>query len=404
MPMWMLLVVVLSAGQAVQTQPAGDARAQAEQLAKSGSYRAALERFQAIAAANPDDIEARLWIARLYRSLGENRRAADVYQSIVATSPQQLEAVLELGRTLIVLGRLSEAADTLARAESLAAENAAVLAAQGRLHATAGRPTLALAYYQRALTINPGNDLVRREYDELRASRAHRVEFGYFLEHLNTDVPDPQAGSGTINARVSESVRLSGTVQHQRKFSRSETRGGGGLEWVLRHDLRVHGGVLVGDDLEIFPKADGYGGLTYTHGRATWSFDVRFADFEGADVNIGGGGLRLALPQQSSVWANYYRFDTDYEFAPSDVVHSWVFGGAGRPRPEWILGGEYTRGPDQLDMLTSDRLGEFETNTYSAFSEIFFSPMTSTVARYDYQDRPSDVRMHRLTIRLVHRF
>jgi YaiO family outer membrane protein len=404
MPMWMLLMVVLSAGQTTQTQPTGDARAQAEELAKSGAYRAALERFQAIAAANPDDIDARLWIARLYGSLGDNRRALDVYQSIVATSPQHLEALLGLGRTFIALGRLTEAADVLARAESLAAENVAVLAAQGRIHAAAGRTMLALAYYNRALTINPGDEVVRREYDELRASRAHRVELGYFLEHFNTDVPDPQAGSGTINARLSESVRLLGTVQHQRKFSRSETRGGGGIEWALRHNLRIHGGLFIGDDVEIFPEADGYGELDYTWGRATWSFNLRFADFQAADVNIGGGGLRIALPPQSSVWVRYYRFSTDYEFASSDIVHSWVLGGAGQPRPEWVLGAEYTRGPDQLDMLTADRLGQFETNTYSAFTELFFSPMTSAVARYDYQDRPTDVRMHRLTIRLVHRF
>jgi YaiO family outer membrane protein len=404
MPMLMLLFVVLSAGQAAQTQPAGDARAQAEQLARSGSYRAALERFQAIAAANPGDVEARLWIARLYSTLGEHRRAADIYHSIVASNPQQLDALLGLGHTLIVLGRLTEAADTLARAESLASENASVLAAQGRLHAAAGRTALALAYYNRALTINPGDEAVRREYAEVRASRAHRVDLGYFLEHFNTDVPDPQAGSGTINARLSDIFRVSGTVQHQRKFSRSETRGGGGLEWALRHNLRVHGGLLFGDDLEIFPEADGYGGVTYTRGRATWNFNLRFAEFESADVKIGGGGLRVALPQPAALWVNYYRFDTDYESAPSDIVHSWVLGGSGRPTPEWILGGEYTRGPDQLDMLTADRLGAFETNTYSAFTEYFFSPMISGSARYDYQDRPADVRIHRLGIRLIGRF
>jgi YaiO family outer membrane protein len=404
MPMWMLFVVALSTGQAQQPQPAGDARAQAEQLANNGSHRAALERFQAIAAANPDDVEARLWIARLYRSLGDQRRAAAVYESIVASNPQQIDALLGLGHTLIALGRLTDAADTLARAEALAAENAAVLAAQGRVHAARGHTELALAYYNRSLAINPGDAAVRREFEEVQANRGHRVELGYALEHFNSDIPDPQTGSGSLNARLSDSVRLSGTVQHQRKFSRSETRGGGGVEWALRHNLRVQGGLLIGNDLEIFPKTDGYGSLAYTKGRATWSFNLRVADFQAADVTVGGGGLRVALPQQSAVWVNYYRFDTDYEFSPSDIVHSWAIGGAGRPRPEWLLGGEYTRGPDQLDMLTADRIGRFETNTYSAFSEFFFSPMTSAVARYDYQDRPFDVRVHRLSIRLVQRF
>ena len=62
-----------------------------------------------------------------------------------------------------------------------------------------------------------------------------------------------------------------------------------------------------------------------------------------------------------SAWAKYYRFSTDYERASSDIVQSWVLGTAGQPAPRWGLGAEYTRGPDQLEMLTIDRLGAFES-------------------------------------------
>ena len=39
-----------------------DARAEAERLARSGARQQALERFQALAAENPDDIASRVWI------------------------------------------------------------------------------------------------------------------------------------------------------------------------------------------------------------------------------------------------------------------------------------------------------------------------------------------------------
>ena len=242
------------------------------------------------------------------------------------------------------------------------------------------------------------------ELQDLRARRGHRLELGYFFEHFNIDTPDPQAGSGTVNLRVTDTLRVSGTVQHERKFSQSETRGGGGLEWMVHRTVRVHGGVLIGGDAAVLPESDAYGGIAYQRGRATWTFDLRFAEFAGANVNIGGAGLRVALPQRSHVWVNYYRFDTDYATRTSDIVHSWVLGGAGRARPLWTLGAEYTRGPDQLDMLTIDRLGPFETNTYSVFTEYQFTPMFSGQARYDYQDRPGDLRMHRAGLRVVHRF
>ena len=48
------------------TPQAQDQRAEAERLARSGAHEQALKEFQALAALNPDDIEARLWIARLH--------------------------------------------------------------------------------------------------------------------------------------------------------------------------------------------------------------------------------------------------------------------------------------------------------------------------------------------------
>jgi hypothetical protein len=55
-------------------------------------------------------------------------------------------------------------------------------------------------------------------------------------------------------------------------------------------------------------------------------------------------------------------------------------------------------------MLTIDQTGTFETNTYSGFIELLLTPMLSVQGRYDYQDRPAEVRVHRATFRLVHRF
>src|SRR5262245_10092389 len=124
---WVLLTLALTtappspAPQPPAPQPA-DARAQAEQLARSGPYRAALERFQALAAANPDDIEARIWIARLHVWMGDDERAVAVYQSILATQPLHFDALVGLGDAFVRMGRLHEAGELLARAESQGAE------------------------------------------------------------------------------------------------------------------------------------------------------------------------------------------------------------------------------------------------------------------------------------------
>src|SRR6185436_13886325 len=86
------------------TPQAPDQRAEAERLARSGAHEEALKAFQALAAQNPDDIEARLWIARIHVLMGHPERAADVYQSIVAAQPQNVDALLGLGEALTTAG------------------------------------------------------------------------------------------------------------------------------------------------------------------------------------------------------------------------------------------------------------------------------------------------------------
>ncbi len=55
-------------------------------------------------------------------------------------------------------------------------------------------------------------------------------------------------------------------------------------------------------------------------------------------------------------------------------------------------------------MLTIDRTGSFDANTYSVLSDVLLAPMFSAEARYDYQDRPQGVHVHRGTLRVIHRF
>src|SRR3972149_7072684 len=114
-------VLTLALVAAPQAQ-APDQRAEAERLARTGAHARALQQFQALAAANPDDVEARLWIARLHVWMGHPERAIDVYQSVVATAPQNVDALVGLGSALTNVGRLADAADALNRAGGIGAD------------------------------------------------------------------------------------------------------------------------------------------------------------------------------------------------------------------------------------------------------------------------------------------
>src|SRR5215211_2947640 len=115
----MTSMAVLVLGLLVSVPTGQDARAEAERLARSGARQEALKRFQALAAENPADASARLWIGRLHLEMNHPERAAAVYESLVATDPQNVDALVGLGLALTRTGRFREASDALQRAESL---------------------------------------------------------------------------------------------------------------------------------------------------------------------------------------------------------------------------------------------------------------------------------------------
>jgi YaiO family outer membrane protein len=382
-----------------------DERAEAERLARTGSHAEALRRFQALAATNPDDVQARLWIARLHRLMGHEQRALDVYLSILATEAQNVDALVGAGRALIDLGRLREAADALNRAEALAADNVGVLAAQGDLHRRAGRSTLALAYYERALVLQPGNLESRAGAAELYAERAHRVTATYHWERFDTDVADTHGGIVEINGRVSDQLRLFGGGHHERKFSRDETRAGGGFEWMNRGSLWTRVGALVGSDNVILPEVDTTFDLAYSREQVQWLAGVRYLRFDGSTTWIVSPGF--TVPAGRDVWLTLRYFGSQTNFSGSaddDTNHGVSARISGKLNPRFWVNAGYLRGFEGLGIITVERFVQFEANIISFGVRFDPVPMTSFLATYEHQWRDDDSRATGLFVSLVQRF
>jgi len=401
----MILIPAAILGMTLLTAPQGaDQRAEAERMAKSGNYAAALKQFQALAAANPDDIDARLWIARLHAQMGHPEHAVDVYRSILAVQPQHLDALIGVGQSLVKLGRLHEAADVLNRAEALAADRPAVLAAQGQLHQAENRTTLALAYYERALSLDPGNAEIRALADVLRAERGHRLELDYDFQHLNTDVEDSHAGTFEINARANDLLRVFGRGQIDRLFGVNDERAGGGIEWSMTRLATLRIGALFGFDPVYLPKSDVFVEAALQQGRARWGVLVQRAVFEGSDLWIGGPELTVKLTEGVDASIDYFHGQAAVDGMTNDFGTDTVAIRISGPVSHSVrLGAGFTHGIDRLDWLTSDRI-TFEADTFSLRAACSFTPFVTLEVGYDYQSRPEDVQVHRARAALTYRF
>jgi tetratricopeptide (TPR) repeat protein len=387
----------------IASPQAPDQRAEAERMANSGANAAALRQFQAIAAANPDDLEARLWIARLHARMGHPEAAIDVYRSIVAAQPQHVDALVGLGQSLVTIGNLKDAADALNRAEALAADRPAVLAAQGRLHDAANHNTLALAYYNRAIAIEPTNAEARRDLDALRAERAHRLEVDYDYRHLNVDVEDAHVGTMEVNARVGDTLRLFGRGQVQTAFGVDEQRGGGGLEWNVTRRAMIRVGGLFGGNT-FLPDSDVFVDASITRGRARWMGQIRAAKYEGADLWIGGPGLAITFPGGTEASFRYYRGKfTASGFGSEFTTDTIALRLQGRVSRRLRASAGYTHGIDRLDWLTVDRVTT-EADTLLLKTAFDYTPFTTFEVGYAFESRPAGVQAHRAQAGLTYRF
>jgi YaiO family outer membrane protein len=385
-------------------QQVPDQRAEAERLANSGSYEAALKQFQALAAANPDDIPARLWIARLHAKLGHPEHAVEVYRSILATQPDNLDALIGLGNSLVTLERFRDASDALMRAEKMAGDRPEVLAAQGRLHAAANHTSLALAYYNRAMTIDPSNKDIRAEAEALRVARAHRVELDYDFQHFNADVDDTHAGTFILNARLTDSVRVVAEGQVDRLFGSDEQRAGGGFEFALSRNAHLNVGALGGFNSVYLPESDFYADFGYTHRHATWGVLFRRAGFEDdTDFWILGPELTVRFSNSLDAFVAYYRGTTTPLGLEDIETDNVVIRISGEVTRGFRLGAGYTHGIDRLDWLTLDRVG-FESDTLALRGTFTLTPSVRLELGYDFQQRPADVNVHRARAGLMFGF
>ena len=385
--------------------PAGqDARAEAERLAKSGARQQALERFQALAAENPADTSIRLWIGRLQLEMNRPVRAVAVYESIVATEPQNVDALVGLGLALTRTGRFRDAADVLARAEAIAADRVDVLAAQGALHSIDGRDSLALAYYGRVLAMDPGNMVAQAAADALSASRAHRVAVDYDFQTFNDNRDDTHTGTVEGNFRVSDAFRVFGRGQIHAGEIETESRGGGGVEWMPASRVWLRAGALFGSGTIEIPQMDTFASVSIRGRRATWTLEGRFVSFDGVDLWIGGPRLDYALHEKVTAFAAYQRGRASFGSGAVSTSNNSTFGVGLRFAPAARAVVEYRHGIDRLDWITFDRINAGDANTIAGGVAFDITPFVTLDARFERQTRSDDLHLQRVHGGLIFRF
>ena len=400
-----LLLTTLLAAPAAEAQASQlPTHAEAAELARQGDDQSALDAFRRLASANPRDHEARLGIARLHVAMGRPDLAEPVYRSVLLEDPRNVDAMMGVGSTLIGLGRVDEAIRVLATAAKAAPKNADALAALGQAHLRASRTTLAVSYLQLAVAVAPTPEN-RQALEEARRAHGHSVRIGGLFETFDGTIPNTGGGDVTVNIRLQDRLRLVGRGQHQEKFGFSEQRGGMGIEWHWRPDATLYGHVLVGPDNRVLPRADVHVGVGHRSGAFEWTAGVRAIDFAGATLSAVSPEVTWWASDRASVGLRYTLAVTDYDVSDDRVAgHSGALSAGYRAHPRLWVNLGYSRGIDDFDTPSPDRIGRFNADTVTGGIRLDLPTLTSVVGTYQYQWRSRDETMSRVTVSLRQSF
>jgi tetratricopeptide (TPR) repeat protein len=397
-----LLLLAQDVAPAPNTAAPSDLSAAIE-LAESGRNAEALVAMEKITAANPEDNLTRLWIANVQMRMGHPELAEPIYRSIALEDPRNVDAWVGLGTALLDQDRIVEGLDALTRAEEIAPENPNVVGALASAYQLAGDDRRTISYRQRLVAMSPTKANVML-LEDVRRAYGHRIETQAYDEDFTDPTPSTRTGDIAINYRLSEVVRVFGRAQVQTKFGSREDREGGGVEWRWTPWGTFTGQALIGNGDRVLPQRDYLGRVDYGYHRATWTGQVRYFDFVGANVLMLSPGVTVAPSPKWTVGLRYALTSTDYSTVTGVENNTFdVLVAHEIAARIWARGG-YVRGIDNFDSFSIDETGEFHANTAIAALQILLPSLTSIVGSYNYQWRKDDVRMGRASIALVHAF
>jgi hypothetical protein len=389
------VAIMLMAG--LQT-PATE-RTRAEDLARAGRSVEAIELFTHIVETNPEDVEARLWVARLQLRLGRTAEAEAGFRSVLREHPADVDAVIGLGIVLTRTGAWRDALAILHEIEPAAGQNADLFAALARAYRRAGDDHRALEYFERAKALAPRDPDVVLGFEGVARTYGHWIAFeGFGQSSVGASV-----GSGTVtfDVRVAPRLHLDASVRKQQGPVYSDATAGGGVLWRATRTTTAALHAFGGSGNTALPRLDISGDVVHHAGVFEIGAGVRHLTFAASD-----------LTAVSPVFAwdrDRWRVDTRYTYSRSAFVvtgessgdHSVLLRGT---RQQWrrvALQGAYAYGIESFEDLTADRVRALGSTTLATGLRLDLKSLTRIATIWEHQWRSNHTTIDRFTVSVI---
>jgi hypothetical protein len=375
-------------------------RAHAEDLARAGRTAEAIALFEHIVEANPADVEAKLWVARLALRLGRTADADAGFRSVLRDHPADVDARIGLGIALTRAGSWQDALAILTATEADAGQNADLFAALARAYRRGGDDRRALEYFQRAKALAPGDPDTVLGFEGLARTYGHWIAFEGFGQ---TGAPGANVGSARLTADVRAAPRLHLDVSARKQTGPdySDTIAGGGLLWRAARTTTAALHVIGGPANTALPTFDVSADVVHYVGIFEIGAGVRHLTFSGSDLTA----ISPVFAWDREPW----RVDARYTYSRSafDATgqssgdHSGLLRGTWQRWRRTALQGTYAYGIESFEDLTVDRLGALGTTTLAAAVRIDVPSLTRVTTTWEHQWRSNQTTIDRFTVSVV---
>lgn len=371
----------------------------AQRLIAQSRFSEARALYQQLSADDRNNIEYRMWIARLSAWLEEYAAALAKYDEVLESEPGNTEALIGKAYVFMWQRRYSEAESILAEARKTDKENSEIEVALARLHHYQGRDRDARSHVNAALRMDPRNQEARDLGSELTLPPPVEVRIGYGQDRFSFA---DTGHMGYLNAAyMGETSRFGLQYEEWSRFGERTRRAGFNVArkwngWWLR------GGGTWGPGAVVVPRHEYTAGFARALKRP-WVLDgdYRYLRFRDAEVHLAAPAISYYFAKPS--WAQVTLFNswTSTNKQDSEAHQSWMAQYFHQIAKPIVLHAGYARGTESFDALSIDRLGAFQANTYFGGAEIRVPPAYPTRWFCAYQVRSNNSRQASVGVNLT---
>lgn len=358
---------------------------------RSGEYLPAADTLRGVLEKDPGNREAHVWLARALGFSGDFDGSEREYRALLSALPGDVEARLGLADVLAWQKKYREAELLLVDLSAGRPDDPEVWARRGKVAFWAGRPEEAKRHFEKALSLDPGNEEARRG-TELIAAKAARVvrrevEAGGAYLRIRRANPGSQWHAAVREKSVAGWEFL-GRADYLHRFGEDEGRGTAGItrKWEGGRSLRFEGGLS--PDAEVFSRASLEAELAWPLGRGLVGYGGgKFATYAGADTWNVVAALEWYFRRGNALFARYIHTRTEFDPGGTSDDGAWTVKLTHFHTDDdraWVY---YSRGTEGYTTGTADQIGNLSSDSWGIGGRIFPRPRWGLEGNVEWQDR-----------------